>query len=146
MLGNLLLGLPMMLVCVFVQALLLMAAVRFYRRHDQLLSTSSFWGSAAVVTGVMLLLILGNILQIALWALLFMLLREFAQFSEAFYHSAVNFATLGYGDVVMSARNRLLGPLEAINGALMVGVSTATLLVVFQNALRVRAHGDNSTT
>ena len=52
------------------------------------------------------------------------------------YHSAVNFATLGYGDIVMSARNRFLGPLEAINGALMIGVSTAALLSAFQDALR----------
>ena len=139
MLRNLLFGLPMMIGCLFIQVVLLVAAVRFYQRHTQLLSTSSLWGSAAVLTGVMLLLIVGNIGQIALWALLFMLLREFPHFSDAFYHSAVNFATLGYGDVVMSPRNRLLGPLEAINGALMVGVSTATLLVVFQNALQKRA-------
>ena len=139
MLRNLLFGLPMMIVCLFMQALLLIAAIRFYRRHNYLFSASSFWGSAAVVTGVMLLLIVGNIAQIALWALLFTLLREFAQFSDAFYHSAVNFVTLGYGDVVMSARHRLLGPLEAINGALMVGLSTATLLVAFQDALQKRA-------
>jgi hypothetical protein len=31
----------------------------------------------------------------------FVLVGQFEQYSEAFYHSAVNFATLGYGDVVM---------------------------------------------
>jgi hypothetical protein len=43
------------------------------------------------------------------------------------YHSAVNFATLDYGDVVMSDQHKLLGPLEAVNGAIMFGVSTAVM-------------------
>ena len=87
----------------------------------------------------MLLLLVGNLAQVALWALLFMLLEEFQQYSEAFYHSAVNFATLGYGDIVMSAKHRLLGPLEGINGALMIGVSTALLITTFQHELRAMA-------
>ena len=48
----------------------------------------------------------------------------------------MNFATLGYGDVVMSAQHKLLGALEAINGALMIGMSTAALISVFQDALQ----------
>jgi hypothetical protein len=52
------------------------------------------------------------------------------------YYSAVNFATLGYGDIVMSERYRFLGPLEVINGVLMIGVSTAALMTSFQDALR----------
>jgi hypothetical protein len=54
-------------------------------------------------------------------------------------HSAVNFATLGYGDVVMSAQHKLLGPLEAINGALMIGVSTAALICIFQQVIQTTA-------
>jgi hypothetical protein len=60
--------------------------------------------------------------QIALWAGAFVLSGEFTALEEAFYHSAVNFTTLGYGDIVMSRRWRLLGPLEAINGSLMLGL------------------------
>ena len=86
-----------------------------------------------------LILVIGNLAQVTLWALLFLALEEFQQFSEAFYHSAVNFATLGYGDVVMSAPHKLLGPLEAINGALMIGMSTAALMSAFQDALQKTA-------
>jgi hypothetical protein len=87
----------------------------------------------------MLLLVIGNMAQVGVWALLFVLLEEFQQFGEAFYHSAVNFATLGYGDVVMSAKRKLLGPLEAINGALMIGVSTAALISIFQQVIQTTA-------
>jgi hypothetical protein len=65
-------------------------------------------------------------------------LGEFSVFSESFYHSAVNFATLGYGDLVMSDEHKLLGPLEAVNGVLMVGVSTATLMLAFQDVIKQR--------
>jgi hypothetical protein len=75
-------------------------------------------------------------MQVAIWALVFMFVGEFAQFNEAFYHSAVNFATLGYGDLVMSAEHKLLGPIEAINGGLMIGISTAALMTTFQDAVR----------
>jgi hypothetical protein len=92
-----------------------------------------------VITGVMLLLTAGNLAQVGVWALLFELLDEFQLYGDAFYHSAVNFATLGYGDIVMSERHRLLGPLEAINGALMIGASTATLMVAFQDSLLATA-------
>ena len=63
-----------------------------------------------------------------------MLLGEFETLDVAGYHSAANFASLGYGDIVMSERFRLLGPLEAINGVLMIGVSTAVLMTVLQDA------------
>jgi hypothetical protein len=36
----------------------------------------------------------------------------------------------------MSSQHRLLGPLEAINGVLMIGVTTAALMASFQDALR----------
>ena len=98
-----------------------------------------------VITGVMMLLTAGNLAQVAVWALLFRLLGEFPQFGDAFYHSAVNFATLGYGDIVMSTRHRLLGPLEAINGALMIGASTATLIVAFQNSMQKTLQSQQAT-
>ncbi|WP_419605984.1 ion channel [Thiolapillus sp.] len=48
----------------------------------------------------------------------------------------MNFATLGYGDVVMSEKHKLLGPLESLNGILMIGVSTSALMNALQNAMR----------
>ena len=67
-----------------------------------------------------------------------MLCGEFAGFEEAFYHSAVNFTTLGYGDIVMSRRWRLLGPLEALNGSLMLSLSAALLLTVLAQVAEAR--------
>ena len=89
-----------------------------------------------VLSMVMLLTLLGNFVQMAIWAALFMLLGEFDDFATALYHSGVNFATLGYGDIVMSERWRLLGPLEAANGILMFGVSTAVMTAAVLDVIK----------
>jgi hypothetical protein len=81
-----------------------------------------------------------------IWAVLFRLLGEFDDFATAMYHSDVNFATLGYGDIVMSERWRMLGPLEAANGILMFGVSTsvmtAAVIDVVKYNLSAQQQGD----
>lgn len=136
MLTNLLLGLPMMVLCLMLQTVLLVFAIRYYLKRQDSVTMDAMWHSLLVINGVMLLLVIGNLGQIALWGVLFMVLGEFQQFDVAFYHSAVNFGSLGYGDVVMSEKHRLLGALEAINGVLMIGVSTAALMTVFQSATR----------
>ena len=139
LLNNLLLGLPTMVACLLLQALLISSAIGYYRKREHRLSSDSFWTTTGVLTGVMVLLTAGNLAQIAVWAALFKVIGEFDRYGDAFYHSAVNFATLGYGDIVMSVRHRLLGPLEAVNGALMIGASTATLMVAFQGWMQKSA-------
>jgi hypothetical protein len=78
------------------------------------------------------------VIEITAWAAVFDLCREFPKFAAAFYHSAVNYTSLGYGDVVMSASWRLLGPLETAEGMLMFGVSTAMLFAVIQRLIQTR--------
>jgi len=56
----------------------------------------------------------------------------------ALYHSAVNYTSLGYGDVVMSAAWRLLGPLETSDGMLMFGVSTAMIFAVIERLVQTK--------
>ena len=136
LLTNFLLGLPTMVLCLMLQTVLLIVATHYYQRNAYLVNSASLWSSLFVVSGVMLLLVIGNLGQIAIWAWLFLVLEEFQQFDLAFYHSAVNFGSLGYGDIVMSDEHKLLGALEAINGVLMIGVSTAALMTAFQNATR----------
>jgi len=73
---------------------------------------------------------------------LFVQLGEFTDFELAFYHSVVNFTSLGYGDIIMSEKWRLLGALEAANGILMFGLTTGALLSVMTRLLRTRVGGD----
>ncbi|WP_323846506.1 potassium channel family protein [Microbulbifer magnicolonia] len=138
MLIDLLLGIATTTLCLLLQSLLVVAALRYYARREHRVHSTLLWAET-VITGLMLILIFSSLAQIAVWALLFYALGEFETLEMAFYHSGVNFATLGYGDIVMSEKHRLLGPLEAINGALMIGVSTATLSRAFTLVLRGQA-------
>ena len=140
MLINIFYGLSTMAVCLLLQSLPLVLVLRYYLNQEPLLNTTSLWRSLRVLIGVMTLLVIGNITQIAIWALLFQMLGEFTDFSTAYYHSAVNFATLGYGDIVMSEKHKLLGPLEAVNGVLMIGVSTAVMMSAVQHTIRKSLH------
>jgi hypothetical protein len=45
---------------------------------------------------------------------------------------------LGYGDLIMTPSWRLLGPLEAADGMLMFGVSTALIFAVIQRLIQDR--------
>jgi hypothetical protein len=76
-----------------------------------------------------------TLVQIMLWGALFLWLGEFEQAYDAVYRSAVNFSSLGYGDIVMTRERRLLGPLEAVNGVLMLGMSAATLMAIVQHMI-----------
>jgi hypothetical protein len=92
----------------------------------------------ATITLVISVAFVAHLAEIGLWAVLLVLCGEFHELGTAFYHSAVNYTTLGYGDLLLTPAWRLLGPLEATNGALMFGVSAATVFAVVQRLVLAR--------
>ncbi len=137
MLPNLIVGLPAMLLCLVLQVTFTFWAVRYYMRASGTITAAA--GTRVQIRPLLLVMLIltgGNLLQITLWGALFLALGEFTEFYEAVYHSAVNFASLGYGDIVMSKSWKLLGPLEAVNGVLMIGMSGAALMAVLQQLIR----------
>jgi ion channel len=136
---NLLIGLPAMLVCLVLQIAVAFWSVRYYIRHVHSASASEeIFPGVRLLLAVMLVMVLGNFAQIVLWGVVFVWLEEFADIYEAVYHSAVNFTSLGYGDVVMSRQWKLLGPLEALNGILMLSVTGAALMAMLQQMIKVQ--------
>jgi hypothetical protein len=137
-----------MLLCLFLQAAFVTLCLRQYSRHMIPGRKRVTWSrDILLLSVVMLLTLIGNLVQMCIWALLFMLLGEFHDFNTAVYYSAVTFATLGYGDIVMTERWRLLGPLEAANGILMFGLSTAIMTATVMDVLkfsRARLKSDES--
>ncbi len=64
------------------------------------------------------------------WAAVYLSVGEFTELSTALYFSVVTSTTLGYGDITLSERWRLLGSFEAMGGLVLFGASTAFLLGV----------------
>jgi hypothetical protein len=96
------------------------------------------WSNALATLLILVVLLVGHLAQIAVWAAVLVVAGEFGVFTAAFHHSAVNYTTLGYGDIVMSPRVRLLGPLEAVSGTLAFGWSTAIIVMVVTRLARLR--------
>jgi hypothetical protein len=139
MLINLILGCITVFISMSIQVAVVVMMLRYLLKQMVARGDKShFYFDTYVIGMVLLILFLGHLLQIAIWASLFMYLGEFNDFLTAFYHSAVNFASLGYGDIVMSERWRLLGALEASNGVLMFGLSAGTLLAVMTRLFNKR--------
>jgi hypothetical protein len=67
-------------------------------------------------------------MEIWSYAVLYRLLGELRTFEEALYFSTVTFVSLGYGDVVLTTRWRVLSAIEAANGVILIAWSTAFLL------------------
>lgn len=132
MLIPLLLGSTTLFISMAIQVVVVVITARYLikimNREDR--KADSFGFDTYVIGIVLLILFAGNLVQIAIWASLFIYLGEFSDFLTAFYHSTVNFSSLGYGDIVMSEKWRLLGALEASNGVLMFGLTGGLVLSV----------------
>jgi hypothetical protein len=94
-----------------------------------------FWKNVAIMMIVSLVTAAAHLIQIGLWAVAFLMVGEISTFEGAFYWSAENYTALGYGDIVLSERWRLLGPLEAINGLLLFGLSTALMFAIMSRLI-----------
>ena len=115
------------------------AIIHFRRRERRLRRAGTgFWRDLTIFVEITLVALVAHIVEAAVWALAFLLCGQFPDLASAFYHSTENYTTLGYGDVVMSPAWRLLGPLEAADGMLMFGVSTAVLFAVIQWLVQAR--------
>ena len=136
---NFLVGLPVMLLCLIIQAIAALWSVRhFVRRTEAIQDAHRFLQSIRPLLTSMLVMMLGSLVQMSLWGALFVYLNEFDEMYPAIYHSAVNFTSLGYGDVVMGEKWKLLGPLEAMNGVLMLGMSAAALMAILQEVIKLQ--------
>lgn len=128
---NLMIGILMMVINLGIQVMAISTLIRYFiRRSGQYDANPSIGKDIWILSTTMAVLIAGHIFQFATWAGLFLTLGEFTNFADAFYHSTVNFTSLGYGDIVMSEQHRLLGALEAANGVLMFGLSAGLILTV----------------
>jgi voltage-gated potassium channel len=90
--------------------------------------------SATLVVKSTVAIIILHGLVILLWAS-FYRTRCFPSWELAFYFSASSYSTVGYGDLILPSSLRLLGPLEAITGVLMCGISVSVLFALVTRLL-----------
>jgi len=90
--------------------------------------------NAILVALVVLMMFYAMLLEIGAWSLLYLATGAFSHIEPAFYFSAVTYTTVGYGDIVLRDHWRVLSSLQAANGIIMFGWTTA-LIVAFVHRL-----------
>jgi hypothetical protein len=89
------------------------------------------------VVRVVSVLLLLHLVEAGTWAVFYLISGDLPDVETAIYFSMTSYTTVGYGDVLLPAPWRLLGPIEAAVGILMFGWSTAIIV-----AALTRIHGN----
>jgi voltage-gated potassium channel len=87
-------------------------------------------GTELLMAQLVSALLLLHLAEAVVWALFFVLVGGLPDLESAAYFSLTSYTTVGFGDVVLPEPWRLLGPLEAAVGVLMLGWSTGILVAV----------------
>ena len=126
-------------VCLVVHmaGILLMAEWLLSRREDLDRTASGKHFALLMVmlfAGIMFL----HLIQTSLWAVFYYLQGLFSDFETSLYFSMVSFTTIGYGDVLLPRRWRLLGVIEGFSGVVLCGISTGFIFAVINAMLQAR--------
>ncbi|OIN86838.1 MAG: hypothetical protein AUJ12_04285 [Alphaproteobacteria bacterium CG1_02_46_17] len=133
LLAKLLLGLFMIGITVILHALVCDWVFRFIDHHSR--PFVSFFGrhwTIPTLTVAVFVICTALMMDMWLWTLLFWYLEPEAlpTLEDALYFSSATFTTVGYGDVVLTHKWRVLSGTEAINGLLLFGWSTAFIFEI----------------
>lgn len=88
----------------------------------------------ALLTITLVVLTVAHICEILLWTGFMTFVGITVPNVEAFEFAFENYVALGYGDVVASGGWRLIGPIMALNGLLLIGWSVAIIFEVMRMA------------
>ena len=148
MLEFILIGLLLIVVTVTIHAsgttLWMRFLLRRYSAHDGMWKPRDRW-QVFVFTSVVLLAL--HFFEIFLWALTYLCLSAITQLQtleHALYFSLITFTTLGYGDITLGPDSRILSGIEAMNGILLFGWSTAFFFSVIQRSWKMSFISEHS--
>jgi len=128
MFQNVAIGVGMLLVTTVVHAAAMDVTTRTLAvTHATRWARRSRLTRVVVVAGIALVMFLATLIEGGLWALTYRILGLLEDFESAFYFSTVTYTTLGFGDVTIEGKWRVLSAIEAGNGILMFGWTTALL-------------------
>lgn len=133
-----LIGAGLVAITVAIHALGTAVLVRYLA--NTFLDRAGRWGTKRVLNALMLAaltLVFLHTLEIIVWAGAYKAIvpsGELADIEAAVYFSFVTFTTLGYGDITLTEGFRLLSGIQALNGILLAGWSTALMFAVVEKS------------
>ena len=136
MLNEIAVGVGMMVLTTIIHATFMVSGMkaaawrqsRFGRARREL-------AKAVLVSALTAWMFLAIVIEAWVWALLYLyhpLITTLPDLQTAFYFSMVTFTTVGYGEVVLTGNWRTLASIQAANGMIIFGWTTALIFVFIQ--------------
>jgi hypothetical protein len=111
------------------------------RKLDSMKRPHAVWALARLVSMLLIL----HLVEMAIWAGAYAAAGLFADFETSLYFSVKSYTTVGYGDILPAISWRLLGPIEAAVGVLMLGWSTGIIVAAVQRIYNTRSTTPTTT-
>jgi Ion channel len=134
-LRQLLFGAAVSLLNITVHALSMNVVIRTARSVVTTIRSRDSVRLIAVMIATVSVLMCAHFLEVMIWSQAYRLVNVTPAGADPAYFAFVNYATLGYGDVVPTPEWRLIGPITAMNGVLLFGWSTAVIFEVLRLTL-----------
>ena len=97
---SLFLGTTLIVINMGIQCSAVVILIRYLIRHEAMNpEKASFLSDLGIISFAVAVLFVGHLVQFLVWSEVFILVGEFTDLPTAFYHSIVNFSSLGYGDI-----------------------------------------------
>ena len=93
-----------------------------------------FMRLSALMMVAVCVLMLAHVVEISVWAAFYALAGIETEKAGSFEFAFENYTALGYGDAVATQGYRLMGPITALNGLLLIGWSVAIIFEVMKMA------------
>ena len=100
------------------------------RHREKIEARIGFGYAALLLISIFIALIILHLGEAAIWAALYLNAGLFKNFEASLYFSLQSYSTVGYGDLSLPERWRLLGTIESVAGVLLCGLSAAFLFAI----------------
>ena len=138
MLIELLVALAIVFICLLLHVAGIMLLTKWLLRCRQILERTGATGYGLLLLILFTLIMLLHWIETSMWAFFYYQRGLFADFESSLYFSLSSYTTIGYGDVLLPQRWRLLGGIEGISGVLLCGISTAFIFAVMNAIMQLR--------
>lgn len=131
-------GAILVTVTAVIHILVMEFGVRSVRKiHAERWNLHHTWTAAILTAGFVLTMFVAAIIEASLYAATYLMTGALQDVERAVYFSLVTYTSLGYGDITLGPDWALLAAIEAANGIIMFGWTTALIFWFVQQVYRV---------
>jgi Ion channel len=139
MLTELAIAFGIMAICVVIHSAgMVILAERLIDRRAWIERHPSMMHNTLLLILVFAIIILLHLVETAIWAAFYQWWNLFSDYETSLYFSLGSYTTIGYGDVSLPQRWRLLGCIEGLSGVLLSGLSVAFTFVIVNALFQIR--------